>query len=268
MGLSRGRITNAPTSISFEAAAGYYGTSSDFISGQNPDVAQDTLEDIWDLGGIWVGPVEPRIHNLTSTNVNDTLGGTGLQVCLVVGLDEDYLEVSEDVVMDGLGPVATINRYSIIHRLVHAGVGSAGANLGTVSATAQVDATVTCAMRPGTNLSRSSMYVVPDNKAAYLTRMSTHFSRDMSQPASRVDVRLFVQRGFDIAQQGGPPVEPGFIANIVSNLNSTSQHSADLHFTPYFRLPPRTLIKLQALNATQGANEVTGYIQMVLEDVE
>jgi hypothetical protein len=48
------------------------GTSHINKFGRNPDVdTADAPEDIWDIGGLWVPPTVPRLHNIVSSVAND-----------------------------------------------------------------------------------------------------------------------------------------------------------------------------------------------------
>lgn len=46
------------------------GTDSIHKFGRNP-IVQTTREDVWDGGGIWIPPTQSRIHDITSTDVDD-----------------------------------------------------------------------------------------------------------------------------------------------------------------------------------------------------
>lgn len=111
---------------------------------------------------IWVPPTQSRIHNITSSNLNDTSAGSGAKTIRVFGLvDWDSAEVSEDIIMNGTSDVATSNSYVIIHRVQCLTWGADGMNQGDITATAQTDNTVTAAILTGNNQTQMCIYGVP-----------------------------------------------------------------------------------------------------------
>lgn len=132
--------------------------------------------DVWD-GGIagaaaWVPPTAARIHDLASTDDEDGGAGTdtGALTCEVFGLDANYHLISEIVTLNGTTNAPTTLAYTMIYRLEILTAGSEERNLGTITATAQTDATVTCSMSPDMSRSLMAIYQVPANKTAYLIR--------------------------------------------------------------------------------------------------
>lgn len=127
--------------------------------------------DIWD-GGIagaaaWVPPTAARIHNLASANNEDggsTGGNTGALTVKVFGLDGSFAEQEETVSLGGITDAATINSYTMIYRMEVLTVGSAGRNLGGITATAAVDGTVTAKITADMNQSLMAIYQVPADR--------------------------------------------------------------------------------------------------------
>jgi hypothetical protein len=140
------------------------------IYGRNTDIDLAASEDVWDGGGVWVAPTTARVHNIVSDSVNDDGDpvGTGVRTLTIHGLDANYDEISETITMNGTTDVPSVNAYTIIHRMVSVTVGSTGSNVGTITATAVTDATVTCQMNPTNNQSFLGVYQVPANKTAYV----------------------------------------------------------------------------------------------------
>lgn len=118
--------------------------------GRNSDVDTGAAEDVWNTGGVFTAPTTARIHDIVSTNINDdgSPAGTGARTITVYGVTSNGLE-SETVTMNGTTNVATSKSYYDIYRMVVATAGSGLTNAGTITATAQTDATVTCSISVG-----------------------------------------------------------------------------------------------------------------------
>lgn len=137
--------------------------------GRNPDVDTGTdPEDLWDRGGIWVEPSIACKHNIKSTDGNDNDSGTGARMMEVFGLIANYNQQSEIITLDGTNDVPTDNLYRIIFRKIVRSAGSSGGNIGTLTATSQVDGTVTAQISPENNQTLMSIYQIPADKTGLL----------------------------------------------------------------------------------------------------
>lgn len=132
-----------------------------------------TDEDIWSRGGTWVPPTQDRLHNIASSDPNDTnTSGSGARKVSIQGISGGVL-TTETINLNGVSNVATVNAYDMIHRMRVIDVGSGGEAAGTITATAQTDATVTAEIPAGEyNQTQMAIYRVPDGKTLYLTKLS------------------------------------------------------------------------------------------------
>lgn len=137
------------------------------ITGFNGDIDTGAMEDIWNQGGTlaWLSSAETM--DLVSDDANDTSAGTGLQSVLVEGVDADYNEISEVVVMNGLTDVTTTSSFFYVKRLTGLGVGSNGKNIGNITATASTAATVQAKIDAGDGISKNGFYIVPAGKTLF-----------------------------------------------------------------------------------------------------
>lgn len=255
----KGSLTDRPTDLKFEAAAGYYGLEGVNIVGENPDINGDP-EDIWDGGGIWVPPTVARIHDIVSTSLDDAAAGSGLRTVLVSGLDTNLLEQQEVVTLDGTDDVPTVNSYRFISVLRGLTVGAGGVNAGTVTATAQTDATVSVQMAIGRNQSCLGIHIVPSNKEAYLTRLLFGFNSTIGALTSTIDGRLATQTPFQGTDVAIVTSAPGRLTRNVFPVQET-------RFDPYIKLPASTLVKMQGANASSTNNNVIGNMQFVQDRI-
>lgn len=139
-----------------------YGEASDCDSG--------VPTDIWDGADgtistdIWVPPKQARVHQLTSASANDTADGTGARTIRVDYLpDWSTKEVSVVLSLAGAGNVATPASV-IINRMEVLTWGSGGLNAGIITATADVDGTVSAAILAGHNQTMMAIYGVPSTQ--------------------------------------------------------------------------------------------------------
>ena len=136
-------------------------------AGRNTDVDIGT-EDIISQGGIYVPPTVARIHNIVSSSVQDGVAGTGALTITINGLDAAYAEVNETITMNGTTIVPTVYSYIFINRMSVATAGSTATNVGTITSTAQTDATVSAQITAGDGQAALGVYQVPLGKTTYL----------------------------------------------------------------------------------------------------
>jgi hypothetical protein len=211
---------------------------------------QVTATDIWDRADaaatqqIWLAPTQARLHDIVSTSASDDGDpvGTGARTIRIWGLTGwGTAEVSEDITMNGVGAVTTSNSYVIIHRMKVLTWGSAGPNVGIITATAAVDATVTAQINAGLGQTQMVIYGVPSTKTLYLNNFHVHL-HDFNNPATSaaISFKLLVNElpdtvttGFVTKHQGG----------VISFGNSNMHH----RFGQAFPIPGPAIVKIQAI---------------------
>ena len=140
------------------------------IRGINNDVGT-SFETIWPESGVKVFQSAAAIQTLSSDSANDTLLGTGARVITVKGLLSDYSEAEEDVEMDGLTEVSTVNSFLRINA-VFIKTGQAGSlqfndgiiYIGTGVVTSGKPAVVNNLIIANVGISESGFYTVPLGK--------------------------------------------------------------------------------------------------------
>ncbi len=226
--------------------------------GRAPDGVQSSLTDIWDRADatptqqIWVAPTQARIHAIVSTSTDDDGSpvGTGARTVQVYGLtDWDTAEVSETVTMDGTTPVNTANSYVIIHRLWVASWGSAGPNVGTISATAATDATITAIVRPTIGSTEMAVYGLPSTQKFYIEAWQASLMK-ASGGAADVTMRLCVNTQPETSLTG-------FTERETEGLQSTGVSSKTWTISPPLQITGPAIVKMQGIGSTNDL-DVTG----------
>lgn len=127
-------ISRVGTSEPFELQAsrnhiGYHKTL--FKYGYNPNII-NVNETIWDGGGIYSYPAAAATVHISSSSTNDTSAGTGARTILIEGLDSDYKEISETIILNGQTQVESTNSYIRLFRAYVVTAGSGGTNAGDI----------------------------------------------------------------------------------------------------------------------------------------
>lgn len=120
----------------------------------------------------------PATVAVASTDVDDDADGTatGALVVQLSGLNNNLVEITEDVTLNGQTEVVTANRWYVVQEIRTISAGSTGSNEGTIwvgavgSFTTGVPSTKFNAMEPGTNESATAVKAVPAGKRLYINQ--------------------------------------------------------------------------------------------------
>lgn len=156
--------------------------------GQNQAVG-NSVETIWEEGGLYVYPPSATTMTVSSSDANDTSAGTGARTIQISGLDGSYNEVSETIIMNGQTAVTTSNTYLRVNRALVLTAGSGGANagiiyVGTGTVTAGVPVNkYTTINGDGLNQSLQAFWTVPAGYTAYIYQTNISTGNSSSTPA-------------------------------------------------------------------------------------
>jgi hypothetical protein len=151
------------------------GFDSQFKFGQNPSVGTSE-EVIWDGGGNYTFLDTAETMTIVSTSDDDTLNGSGAWNLIVYGLDSDWKEVSEYIILDGTTPVITTNSFLRVFRahIVNSGnpdpIGDG--NLGNITITSTGSTTLQAQIGIGNGQTLMCVYTIPAGKTGYVTGLS------------------------------------------------------------------------------------------------
>ena len=178
--VARGQITGHKTLFKF---------------GINGDVGT-SVETVWAQGGTYVYPASATVMKISSSSADDAAAGTGARTISIAGLDANYNEISETVILDGQTAVNTVNSYLRISRMfvVTAGSGATAAGTiyaGTGTVTSGVPATVYGMITLTANQTQMAFWTVPAGYTLYL--MGTFFTSANSTANASTNFQL-IQR--------------------------------------------------------------------------
>ena len=145
-----------------------------FKFGFNPDV-DDSLETIWAEGGLYSYLSAATVLKISSSSTNDTSAGTGARTVTLFGLNANYDEISETIILNGQTAVNSTLSYLRIYRMTVDTAGSGGENAGVIYAgtgtvTSGVPANKYATIAIGDNQTLMALWTVPRGYTAYLSQ--------------------------------------------------------------------------------------------------
>lgn len=178
-------IENFPLAVSSGALSPSYKEIYKF--GANATVG-NTLETIWEEGGLYAYPASASTMTVSSSDTNDTSAGTGARTVLISGLNGDYVETSETIILNGQTAVTTTNSYIRMNRAVVLTAGSGAGNagviyVGTGTVTAGVPANKFTTITIGANQTLQAFWTVPTGYTAYIYQTNISTGNSSNTPA-------------------------------------------------------------------------------------
>ena len=245
------------------ATGGIAGISHINKYGRNPDcdpkgtsTAVNIGRSIWD-GGIagaanWLAPTVSRVHQLKSTDANDTSDGSGARTVQIYGLNSSYALFNETLTLNGTANVAT-SSYTMIYRMIVRSGGATGWNEGTITVTADTDNTVTAQIAIGNCETLLTQYMVPANTKGYMTNFSGTLKKSGGQ-AKFADIFLMSKEFGQVwrVRESGSAASDG-------------QNQFAHKFDPEKVFQAKELIELRG-NPSAVAQDVSGSYDLILVD--
>lgn len=144
--------------------------------GSNDDI-QQSVETVWPEGGITTYRTTAIAMQISSDDATDTAAGDGARTVEIFGLDANYVEINETVILDGLTQVETTNLYLRVFRMIVRTDGSVGidANGGIIYCGTGLPSPVTgkpsvvhCLISAGEGQTEVAFYTIPAGKEGLL----------------------------------------------------------------------------------------------------
>lgn len=222
-----------------------------FKFGVNIDVGT-SFETIWTASSLYTYLAAATVLKISSGSANDASGGTGARSVAIYGLDANYNEISESVLLDGQTAVNTGKSYLRITRMYVTTAGSGGTAAGIIYAgtgtvTTGVPANVYAQIEIGYNQTAMAIWTVP---AGYTAYMSAYTILSGSTTANTIFTgALFIR-------------ETGGVFRLQSSIKTVGGSGHDHTFDTALRIPEKTDIELRAACSTGGAS-ATGEFQII-----
>jgi hypothetical protein len=222
-----------------------------FKFGLNLDVGT-SFETIWTGSTLYSYLSAASVLKISSASADDASGGTGARSVAIYGLDANYNEISESVLLDGQTSVNTGNSYLRITRMFVTTAGSGGTAAGIIYAgtgtvTSGVPANIYAEILVGYNQTAMAVWTVPSGYTAYLSGYT--ILSGITTANTVFTGALFIR-------------ETGGVFRLQSSIKTGSGGGHDHAFNTALRIPEKTDIELRAASSTAGAS-ATGEMQII-----
>lgn len=224
------------------------GVTSHHISGHNADVGS-SLETIWGEGGVITHPAAATVLKISSSSTADDLGSTGLEKLIIIGLNANYHEIQEEVILNGQTAVNTVKEYLRIFHLRGTQAGSGLSNAGIVYAgtgdiTTGKPAVVHAHMAIGLSHSLAAVFTIPGDHEGLLIA-----HRQYSSVSKNVEAYFCVRE-----YEGIFHAEDVLVYTV---------GEVDEIYSPPLLLPPRMDIEVRA-KAAAGGGDIAAAMSVLL----
>lgn len=221
------------------------------------NVDSGSFSDIWDgataafATKTYISPTQARIHQIASTDLNDTLGGTGANQIIVSYLaDWDTAEQTVTLDMNGTTNVATpacvaINRM----KCIWGATTTAGQNKGTITATADTDASVSAYVIIGAGQTQMAVFAYASTQTFYMSKKYASVNRSI---AGTVDAQLLVNDNPDVQLLS-------FTVKDTWSAHSTGDTLADPYYDPPRPFPGPSIIKVKCEGSANNMDVSAGF---------
>lgn len=162
------------------------------VDGYNPAIG-NSLTDISELGVNTIPlPASAIAMEVVSSSVNDASAGTGAQIVMIHGLDSTWVEISEEVALNGTTPVALTKSYLRINNFHVMTAGTGGVAAGTIKLQATGAGTEYDRITVGGNANLQAHFTVPANYSVFIHNITMGLVTVNTNTAGRVILRAKV----------------------------------------------------------------------------
>lgn len=216
--------------------------------GAAPDGIQLTTTDIWSRAdatptqSIWLAPTASRQHTIASDNVADTTGGTGVDTVIISYLPNWYTKERMEIVVGDLNAgILMDNSAVMINRMkvVPQATTTPQNNVGTITATAAVDATITANILPLKGQTQAAIFGIPSTQTFCLTNYNVVLH---DTTGSKIT-------GFLVVNENPTVQTINFIVKDNTGAIDVGSSNGLQNFDPYYEIEGPAIIKLQAIGS-------------------
>jgi hypothetical protein len=226
--------------------------------GHNP--AATAGDDIWAAGGSYAFyPTNAVAMEIVSTDTNDVAGGAGAQSVTVFGLDGNWDEISETVIMNGTTSVDLTNTYRRMNRAFVNTIGSSESNVGAIAIEEDGGGGNTGAyIAAGDGQTQQAIYTIPRGKSAMFIKGYVALKEDTFQGTSGdFKWKLRLNNGTTGAWQTKGQI------GLINIGSSWWQYEYGI---PIGMIPAKTDIRLEQSAATDPMDSVGGFDLLLIDD--
>ena len=210
-----------------------------------------SFETIWTASSVYSYLAAASVLKISSGSADDASAGTGARTVRIEGLDANYAEISETVILNGQTAVNTVNSYLRVSSLIVLTAGSGGVNAGilyagTGTVTSGVPQNVFAQIEVGYCKSQMALWTVPAGYTAYITSyaFTSNSSTANNQITGAVIIRPF-----------------GGVFSFEATAKMEGGNSFDRHFDTYLVVQEKSDIQMQVL--ASAAAQVTGEMHVI-----
>lgn len=128
-------------------------------------VASTTEQIVWDGGNGYEFLSDEQFINIVSSSAEDVNGGVGAWLIKIFGLDINHEPITEEVTLNGLTPVQTVNKYHRLNRMYVVkdgnGLATEGSNTGTITATTVTTTDLQAQIQPHEGQTLMCIFTIP-----------------------------------------------------------------------------------------------------------
>ncbi len=201
------------------------GQATGNVFAQNDDVGT-VEEDIQSQGGTLIFLQSAELISIVSSDtINDILGGSNANSVQIIGLNENFTEITEIINLSPI-PVNTTNEYIRINKLIVNEVGTYSvSNAGTITGTSALSLTIQIEIPIGEGISKSSHYTVPAGQRFIGTRIFVSVTT-----GKEVDVSLKIRENAeDVISPFSPIITPRVVKGISIPINAEQKAGITLN---------------------------------------
>ena len=236
------------------------GVSSVNVFGQAPEGVQVTLTDIWSRADAvptqqtWLAPKASRIHTIASSSASDVLGGTGVTSVYVYFLETWDTTEAVEIVSGNLNAGIDMKKSAVIinKMVITAQSTTLNNNVGTITATAAVDATITSVILPNKGRSQSAFLGIPSAQDLHIVNYHSSLHDITGGVGAKITTYLSVNES--------PKTQTvNFVTRHNSGNNTTGSSSFDYLFNIPLKISGPSIVKMQCIGSAADLDVSAGF---------
>lgn len=242
------------------------GRASENKFGVAPNGLQVTITDVWDRANaaatqqIWLAPTAARIHTIASDSVQDDTAGTGIDTVSIQYLaDWGTAEAIEVVTGDINAGIVMNNAAVIINRMVVVPQATTlDNNVGTITATAAVDTTISAVILPNNGQTKMAIYGIPSTQSVLIYNWNAQIDKTIGVEAS-ADFVLRINPNPDVQTLS-------FIGKDDLSVQSDGTSTRSKHKQPPIIFPGPTIVKVSGIASVADLDSDAGFDMVIVDN--